>query len=139
MDAALAGDFGVHRSGFEGLKLADAPGGMGELLDATPGVGSAGLERGVEIGAEAGEELVGGNGERRGCRGVETVADAVAGGMALAVGGDGSAGFGAVEAGSLALALCSDHGPLCMRSGRSKAVSSVGFFILWWLGGMKWR
>lgn len=120
MEEALAVDLGVHGRGLESLDLADAPRGDGGLIDELVRAGGARLISDREIGTDGGGGIGGGAGdERGGGRGVESVAEAVAGGVALAGGGDGSARFGAVEAGGFALAGCTDQGSLCMRGNGS--------------------
>ena len=126
MDHALAGDFGVHRCGIEGLKLADTPGCDGGLNDEVLGVGRTGLVG----GAEGVERCTGWNREqRRGGLGIESVAEAVAGGVALAGGGDGSAGSGTVEAGGFALAGGSDH-RFIMNQGWGRRLAEWGGWVL---------
>jgi hypothetical protein len=95
-------DGGVHEIGLglDDLKL--SPVGDGHRVDQVGFDGVAGLEVGCEIIAKLDEGrwriLVQGA-----VGGGEAVADAVAGGIAFALGGDGSSGTGAVGAGGLDL------------------------------------
>jgi hypothetical protein len=105
-----ADDFDFEEGGLVGPDAVEAPAGGDELFDEVGFVGIAGLEV-EQVHVAEGEEVVLGLVVEEDATGGESMGDAGGVGAGAALGGDGTAGFGAIGAGRIDASLGRHVGP----------------------------